>query len=494
MDIMSKIIPENFSADIVVVGAGGAGLTAAISARRAGVKNVIVLEKAPAPGGNAAISHGIFAAESPAQKRQGMNISADKLFIDRMEEAEWKIDPILARDLIRKSKDILQWLEEKGLIFDHIITLGGSEAFESGEDVPRVFHMFEAELDKDKAIGSRLVETLVKECKTIGVQPLCETAAKKILTDENGKVNGVIADTKDKAVKITTKGAIIAAGGFTGNKDLINKYFPSFGDVYNNGLPQMTGDGILMAAEAGAADDDQVSMGFMGPHHYPWAMSLNLLLRRPQVMLVNKNGERYIGSPRKGGTYALNRQTGKVCYALLDSDLLRDIIRKREVCGSGEQAMGDNGAWLDRLEDDLKRESTEGKAKIADSLDEIAEYIGAQPVVLKATVERYNSFCDKGYDKDFLKDKEYLIPLRTPPYYAILGRQGFDSTGGGIKINHRMEVINKRHNIIPGLYAAGDNAAGVLSIAYKYPGQALMFALYSGYAAGENAAKYISRQ
>jgi len=487
---MVKTTYENIEGDVVIIGGGGAGLPAAISAKRAGAKNVIILEKTSVPGGNAALSHGIFAAESPAQKRQGLNVFADKLFIDRMEEAEWKVDPELSRDLIYKSKEILKWLADKGLVLDYVIALAGSEGFESSENAPRVFHMFEAELDKDKAIGTKLIDTLVRECGYLGVKLLCNTTAKKIINDKYGRVKGVLADTKDGSINITANSVIIAAGGFAGNKNLIEKYFPSFGDVYNNGLPHMTGDGILMAAEAGAADDDQVSLGFMGPHHYPWAMSLNLLLRRPHVMLVNKNGERYIGSPRKGGTHALNRQPGKICYALLDSALLRDIIRKREVCGSGEQAMGDNGAWLDVLEDDLKKESAEGKVKIAETWEEIAEYTGAKPEVLKATVERYNSFCDKRYDEDFLKESRYLIPLRIPPYYAVLGRQGFDGTGGGIKINSRMEVLDKQGSPVAGLYAAGDNAAGFLSIAYKYPGQALAFALYSGFASGENAAKF----
>lgn len=209
-------------------------------------------------------------------------------------------------------------------------------------------------------------------------------------------------------------------------------------------------------------------------------------------MLVNKRGERYIGAPCKGGNNAINRQPEKACYALLDSELLQDIIQKREIFSSGEESMGDNGAWLDNLANDFRKDMSEGSAKIAGSWDEMAEWIGANPEELKATVERYNSFCDNGYDADFLKAKEYLLPLRTPPYYGILGRQGFDSPVGGIKINNNMEVIGKQGNPIEGLYAAGDNAAGFLKIAYKYPGQAMTFAIYSGYVSGENAAKYIS--
>jgi fumarate reductase flavoprotein subunit len=140
---------------------------------------------------------------------------------------------------------------------------------------------------------------------------------------------------------------------------------------------------------------------------------------------------------------------------------------------------------------DFKRELAGGQTKIANTLDELAKYIGAKPEVLIATIERYNAYCDKEYDEEFLKDKQFLIPLRTPPFYAVLGRQGFDSTLGGIKVNHNLEVINEEDNPIKGLYAVGDNAGGWVSRDYTphYPGTALAFAIYSGYIAGTNAAK-----
>lgn len=114
--------------------------------------------------------------------------------------------------------------------------------------------------------------------------------------------------------------------------------------------------------------------------------------------------------------------------------------------------------------------------------------------VLKITIEQYNAYCDKGYDYDFLKDKRFLLPLCKPPYYAVLGRQGFDSTFSGIKINQRMEAINKHYFPISGLYACGNNAGSCISMPYhpKHSGTSFGFAISSGYLAGENAAKYVS--
>jgi len=486
---------QNLKADIVILGGGGSGLTAAVAAAEAGVKNIIVLEKSSTPGGNEAISHGIFAAESPSQKRQGIQVSPDMVFQDELKQAGGRVNAKLIRNFINQSGRMLVWLEDKGLKFDHVMTLGGVEAFEGGEKAPRVFHLFEAKLDKDMAIGRKLIETLIEECRKQGIQIFYDTAASKILTDEKGNVQGVLATSQGKEIKISNTSVILATGGFGGNKDMLNKYFPGHGDIFGNSISEVTGDGLVMAEEAGANLDSEIGIILIGPHHYPWARSLNLLLRRPQVMLVNKLGERYFGSSA-GGNNALSRQPDKICYALLDSALLKDMIRKREILSDAERAMGDNGTWFDEIEDAFQKENPEGKAKIADSWEEIARYMGASPEVLKASVERYNSFCDKGYDEDFLKDKKYLVPLRTPPYYAILGRQGFDSTLGGILINSNMEVLNKESRIISGLYAAGDNAGGWSSRDYtpKYPGTALAFAVYSGYTAGRNAAKYLSER
>jgi fumarate reductase flavoprotein subunit len=159
-----------------------------------------------------------------------------------------------------------------------------------------------------------------------------------------------------------------------------------------------------------------------------------------------------------------------------------------------EKDAGEDGAWLDDLENELQEGVAKGTVKISHLWDEIAEWIGVKPEVLKTTVEQYNSFCDKSYDADFLKDKEFLLPLRTPPYYAVVGAQGYDTTLGGIKIDHRMEVVGKQGNLISGLFAAGDNASGwdYASYNFGHPGSALCFALCSGFIAGENAAKHVS--
>ena len=490
---MEKNTVQNMSADIVVVGGGGAGLPAAIAARQNGVKHVIVLEKADIVGGNARIAHALFAVDSRAQKEQGISYDPDTMFSDRMDESEWTIDPQLTRELINRSKDVIRWLEDRGMMCDHVFAMSGSESFENSPDAPKVFHCLNAPTDQERALGPVMIPRLEQECLDLGVTILTGIAGKRLCLAEDGSICGLMAEKDGQEFRIDAKCVIIATGGFAENQELLNRYMSvpvAPGELFSNGLPQMTGDGHLMAEQVDATDR-QASVGLIGPCHYPWSMSLNLMVRRPHVLMVNRDGERFIGYPRKGTSNALSRQPGKICYALLDESILRDTLEKRESLGGGEEEMGDHGAWFDHLVEDFAKENGTEAACIADSLEEIARFIGADPQTLENTVARYNELCDKGYDEDYLKDPQYMLPLRTPPYYAILGRQAVDSTMGGIRINHEMEAVNSKGQRVEGLYAVGDDAGGFLSIAYKYPGQALTFAIYSGLIAGKNAANHI---
>lgn len=488
---------EELRADIVIIGGGGSGLAAATAAAEAGVKNIIVLEKAARLGGNARFVMGIFAAESPVQRRLGINVPKDKAFRDYMEYSKWAVDAKLVRTFINKSADIIEWLEAKGLNFTEVIR------YPFDETAPEEYHMLEGGKLALGRTGTPIIETLLKECQNMGVKFLCQTRAKKILTDGKGKVTGVLAATKDKELRINTKSIIIAAGGFARNKKMLNKYFPQeANNVFTMSSPGMTGDGTLMAEEVGAITDEPIAINTFGPVYVRFIKSnkISLLSRRPEALWVNKNGERFTDESLYaiqcvgGAAPSLSRQPGSVCYALLDSTIKEHVIQRREILAGHDKHIEEDGVnWVDKLDNHLQRDEAKGTVKIADSWDEIAGWIGVIPEELKATVEQYNSFCDKGYDADFLKDRKYLLPLCTPPYYAISCFQAFDTTLGSIRINHRMEVINKQFSPISGLYAAGDNANGVISYYYfyRYPGTGAGFTFFSGYSAGENAAKYV---
>lgn len=476
----------DLNAEIVVVGGGGSGLAAAVSAAEKGAK-VIVLEKRIALGGTSAMAGGIFAAESPVQKRMMIDAPRDQLFKAAMDYAHWRIDPMIVRAFIDKSGDTVRWLEEKGLKFGWIPAIYPNQ-------VPPVLHWPEGR-------GAALIKVLVKNCEDLGVKIICQAPVKKILTGEKENLTGVLAATKEKELVVTAKSVIIATGGFGGNKELLKKYYPSYNEnMICSGIPNM-GDGLLMATEIGAATEGLGTLLLSGPV-VPGSSLLFAIAGEPGLVLVNKKGERFtdenIPTHFERGN-PLDRQPGKICYALFDEGTKRNIVQE----GLKRPGWGLNRRQdfilpqieLTELEKELRLQASKGIAKVSDSWDEIAKWMEAAPEVLKATIEEYNSFCDQRHDKLFVKDPRYLLPLRTPPYNAIKCYLGFHGTIGGIKINHRMEVLNNQDKPIPGLYAAGTDTGGWQGDTYcgrDLPGIAFGFAVNSGRIAGENAASILT--
>ena len=150
--------------------------------------------------------------------------------------------------------------------------------------------------------------------------------------------------------------------------------------------------------------------------------------------------------------------------------------------------------WLETVDEDIREEAEADRLKIADTLDEIAQWIGCDPETLKNTVAEYNTHCQNKYDADFLKEAQFLRPLTTPPYYAMKAYSGIDTCIGGLRTNHRLEVLNKDLYPIKGLYAAGVVVGNWLGIGYGFYGSEMSFTTYSGYAVGKNAADFVLKK
>jgi fumarate reductase flavoprotein subunit len=250
-----------------------------------------------------------------------------------------------------------------------------------------------------------------------------------------------------------------------------------------------------MAEEIGAAHT-HISTLWIGPHGHNTDESTGTLARRPNLIKVNRLGYRFVDEAIAVtrdfpwmNCLALDRQPDKVCYVLIDEATLREFQRTKTVYANFEAMGGPN--WLEKLDEAFVSEEKEGRARIADTWDDIARYIGCDPEVLKDTVSQYNTYCENRYDAEFLKDPDYLLPLTTPPYYAIQGYSGIDTCIGGLRTNHDLEVVDKKDAPIKGLYAAGVVVGNWLGIGYGFFGSEFSFTSYSGYAAGKNAAKYI---
>jgi fumarate reductase flavoprotein subunit len=303
---------------------------------------------------------------------------------------------------------------------------------------------------------------------------------------------------------------------------MLKKYLPNYHDTITyDGPPSNTGDGILMATEIGAAtaglgtanlhgpflkrksDSHAMKMDTSSPDESPIRITLWFLAWEPEMLWVNKKGKRFIDEGYQLAFFAFGNavslQPDGITYTLFDNATLKKIENE----GLIRPGAAAHANWLPvsaatplpGLEREVKKQADRGDLKISSSWNEIAGWMGADPSVLKASIDEYNAFCDDKHDGHFAKDRRYLLPLRTPPYYAIKGHIGLCDTYGGIKINENMEALDTAENPIPGLYAAGTTAGCWESESYCYrlTGHLVGFALNSGRIAGENAVKYLSK-
>ncbi len=474
-------VENNLKADVVVVGGGGGGLAAAVAAAELGA-SVIVLEKQRSVGGNARFAEGFFAAESPAQQRNNIYADRDVCFKIGMAYSHWTIDARILRAFINKSGDTVRWLEEKGLNCDWVPGLYPNQ-------VPLVWHCF-------KKRGAEVTKVLHKCCNELGVQIMCQTPAKKILTDNQGRVTGVLAAAKDKQLQINTGNAIIATGGYAGNQEMLKKYASLYTEDMGCGSASHSGDGIQMAWEVGADSDGMGILQLVGPG-YSGTGRIGVVATEPNTVWANKKGQRFTDESTAYNIFesvnTLLRQPGRMCYSLFDEKVKQGIIDNGIMKGAGIIIVPPKSPFPE-LDSDLKTDAQKGELKISDSWGEIAGWIGCDPKVLKAEVDEYNSCCDRGHDELFAKDRRFLQALRTPPYYAMKCGMGFIGTIGGIKINPRMEVLDRQGQPIPGLYGVGVDTGGWESDYYcaALSGTTFGFALNSGRIAAENAVKSLS--
>ena len=483
---MSRV---NTETDIVVVGSGSTGLVAALTAAEGGAK-VILLEKMRSMGGVSNFAEGMFGAESDMQRQQYVSYTRDDAFKTIMEYSHWRANARLVRAFVDESAATITWLQQQGVEFDEVTTNvpGG----------PVVWHILKG---PETERGSMMIKTLTERAKEKGVEFWLATQAKKLIKESN-KITGIIIEKDGEELKINAKAIIIATGGYANNKEWIKKYtgFDLGVNLFPVGNVDKMGDGIRMAWEIGAADEGMGVLQFIrgGP-----VLGVGLSFISPlesasnqPTLRVTQDGERYcdesiIGNFAFDGN-AMARLKGKSVFTIFDESLVNYWMEEGTDMGTGR--IYPPGKRLNIGE--ALKEALETKAPdvyAANSVEELAGEIGLNPTVLKATVEEYNGFCAKGHDGLFAKNPKYLRPLKGPKFYALKSNLVFLGTLGGIKINHKMEVVDKKENPIPGLYAGGMDAGGIYGDSYdvKTCGGTLAFGVNSGRIAGKNALKYI---
>ncbi len=443
--------------DVVVIGAGAAGLAAAIEAADAGAK-VAVIEKMPMAGGSTILSAGIvYATGSDIQQTAGVQDSVDELVAYWSERAEGKADEALLRTVAEKSGDTINWLaSEIGVQFGDPFPAGTSPVLRA--------HM---------AVGggNGIIAPMKKYAEGKNVEFFFETTATELITNKKGEVTGVKAvDKDDKTLTFKGKAVILATGGFDRNEELMQKYAAEAVGESTYVAVGNTGDGLLMAEKvnAGIAGNGSV-IGFKAVEgELNLESEISSLMWSP-FLLVNKEGKRFVN---EASDYPIIHE------ALLKQTDLRALL------------IFDATTYNPLLDQAVEK----GEAYAADSLEELAQLSGINEEAFLETVREYNQMIDNTEDTLFGKELTGQTRIETPKYYGVKIIAASIGTMTGIQINTEAQVLDNTGKIIPNLYAAGEVANG--SFFYKvYPasGTSIQMSLSLGRIAGVNASESIEK-
>ena len=489
-------------ADVVVVGAGGAGMTAAITAAGEG-KSVVILESQSMVGGNSVRATGGMnagktvyqdenefgesagvektlktAAEKYADNETitalaktvseqwaayqanptGYFDSVELMELDTMIGGKGINDPELVETLCANSADAIDWLDEHGITLHNVSSFGGAS-------IKRIHRPVNAE-GKTVSVGSYMIPLLEENCEKAGVKMMLDTTATEILTDANGAAVGVKATgASGETVTVNAKAVVLTTGGFGANLDMVVKYKPELKGFMTTNAAGIQGQGIEMAQAIGAAtvDMDQIQI-----HPTVEANTAALItegLRGDGAVLINAEGKRFI-----------------------DEVGTRDVVSAAEIAQTGsyswlvvDQAMVDASSVIQGY---IKK----GYTVTGETYEELGKAMGVDEAAFAETMEKWNGYVEAKNDPDFGRTS-FANPLNTAPYYAVKVTAGVHHTMGGLKINANTEVLNEKGEVIPGLFAAGEVTGGVHG-ANRLGGNAVADFTVFGRIAGAAASDY----
>ena len=459
-----KLVKETQNKDVVVIGAGGAGLVAAIEAKNNGAKNVIVLEKMAFAGGNTLISGGEYAAPNNwVQVKKGLKDSNDAFYNDILKGGDNEGDPKLVRVLADNALSGAEWLK------DYInMTFEDRQMFFGG-------HSVERSLVPQGATGVEMISKLLAKAEKLNIPVLYETPATELIVDK-GRVTGVKAVSEDKEYTFLAKdGVILATGGFGSNLEMRVKYNKDVDEnILSTNTVGITGDGITMAEKIGAQLED---MPFI--QTYPTCDPISgALLYFGDVrlvggsILVNQEGKRFVEELERRDviSMAIKNQTGNAAYQFCDEAQVK-------LSGVAEHHADEvNYLFNNKL---LVK---------ADTIKEAADFFGIDAAELEKTVAKYNQYAKDGKDLEFNK-RGKLTPFEAKgPFYIMKAVPAVHHTMGGVKIDENARVINTKGEVIKGLYGAGE-VTGDIHGTNRLGSDAIADITVFGRIAGQNVVK-----
>ena len=446
------------SCDIVVIGAGGAGLSAATQAASMGA-HVIVLEKQGIIGGNTNYSTGgLNAAETSVQEKLGISDSKKSHYDDTMAGGHFLNDPSLVETLVNKAAAAVDWLISLGADLSNVGQLAGSSQKRTHRP------------NGGAAIGPHLMAVLSKAVKSENISVRTKNTV-TALTEQNGKVTGVKVSTPTGTYTIKAKAVIIATGGFGANLSLVAQYRPEFKNFNTSNHYGATGDAFdwVSPLDVPLVDMDQIQIhptGEVGSH-----LLITEAVRGNGAILVNHDGVRFTNEmlTRDKVSEAILAQSEKSAFLIFDQSVRESLAA-------------------------IENYSQQGLLTTAGSVSELAQALKLPESSFVETMDKYQEYQTTGEDLDFGRNGDEMPrPLTQAPFYAIEVEPVLHHTMGGIKINSKAEVVNKSGNPVPGLYAAGEVTGGVHG-GNRLGGNAVADIIVFGQIAGTSAANYINLQ
>ena len=449
--------PVELKCDVVVVGAGGAGLTASVLATQQG-RDVILLEKMPFVGGNSLRAEGgMNAANTKVEAELGLTDSTVENFIaDTMAGGHQLNNIDLVTTMSEKSAEAVDWLFSIDAPLTKVAATGGTS------------HKYLHKPEDGRPVGEYLVEKLKAQTEKLGIDVRVNTKATEILM-ENGQAVGVLAEDAEHTYTIRAKSVVLTTGGFGANFDLMASYDPSLANAVTTNHSGAQGDGIMMAQAVGA---DTVDMEQIQLHPTVIQTDGTLVsesVRSHGAILVNAEGKRFTNDMdfRDKVSQAELKQPGAYAYIIFDQALVDEVALTQKFIDRG---FAITGATYEELGQNMGLEG-----------DAVQNFV--------TTMETWETYVAEGEDKDFGRSNVSMIDISTAPYYAIKIAPGIHHTMGGIKINTSAEVIDTQGNVIPGLFAAGETTGGVHG-GNRVGGNAVCDFIVYGRIAGQSASDF----
>lgn len=459
-----KALPKESSYDVVVIGAGGAGFSAAIEAKNAGA-NVVLLEKMPAVGGNSLISGAeMNAAKNWVQPKLGINDDSPELHAeDTYKGGDMKGDMNVIKVMTHNALDAAKWCRDYlGVRFedDNLFFFGG--------------HSRKRALIPVGHTGTEFITKFQAKADELGIPIITNMKAEELIKDKSGRVVGVKATMNGASYTFNAKGGVVlATGGFGANPEMVKKYNPKIDERFKTtDAPGTTGEALYMAERAGA---QLVNMGYIQTYPIcdPISGVIELIAdaRFDGAIMLNQEGKRFVEELQRRDVLseAILKQTGGYCWVLWNDKI-----------GSISNTVKEHPTEYEAF-------TKQGIMATCDDLKCVADFTKIPFDSLKGTVNRVSSMTGKGNDKDF-NHRSGLVDMTQGKYYVIKAVPSVHHTMGGVRINEKAQALTAEGKAIPGLWAAGE-VTGVTHGTNRLGGNAYTDIIVFGRIAGKAAAE-----